>query len=1399
MATLKRNFVDYIRDNADGRSQNALLTFVRSNAQKNNVAKNFLTAVFLKEKKNEKLTLANLQKYLTITLSIPELTLEGRFFQTFRDARVPTPSFASLINKFMEYRGTKKQREELENIMADYAKSVLANEGFKIGNVKRDINNVKRIFKDRIKRDPTRDELLELIRTNEQFNRRYNYRVSFDYGQLSNNDPRYIDALVRELERISRGNDIHANINEWVFFDAGDGDTKGFYNIRPADLRVILDGFLRQGWLRDSGLRNPLLFNSLAPEQLQERLYNKIMRMGQEASSNYPRIYHTFIINQALNNVRNIDDYVRIENLPLFTTKRKYCDTQPEQTLVEHFNDINEFIYGNMDNDDRNCVANAIHQLILKANSKKANYPRKLEDYEYLTRWLNYTITEYNKTHLNDDILVCLPSPEQCVVPSLADLDIIIKKEEQAKKRIYDIPDDAEILYDMNKEGLTSNHIEYICNKTGIGLLLVDDDGDAIKFMESKNRLGSIIGYIREKHLYIVNDNQYRKYLSAKNTTNDKLYLKQYKPKSDKKSKDYYLYPYVIIPKDILEHDKIYEFINKPEYVNSIIVFADKKQRLKDFHIYLMSQKNRIFEVEECNSEITEIRFSLTSPDAETIAQPIYLLYNEKFELVKRICAKMSIPFKNQTLPSLALQAFNIYNETNNNNIDKFKSFFNPVTKKYFGNLATRNAQNYNIHKPVCGYKIFSYDENKAYSYIMETLEDIPVIQAHSLPQPFTEEDEIIDHYLYHIKIKEGYTHRDILPLLNTSEDLYYGKLLKMADPHTYTIIDYLETKAEKDTTHVFKNYVKNLYDLLGNNDAKELCNDLYGQFQKNKKEISHSKYTKSKDEAFHYIYKHNGDCYINEVYKDIYEAVIYKRENIIDNLNSLGLWIIQSAQCRMFNRINAIGINYDDILSIKTDEVIFKENADKIIQKSISDNIESMISTERGGIKYSQCEGKRAKNSTIKTRPTIKYLPDEEPEYNYIYPENEYDTKSIIHLILKAWEDGDIIIDAPAGTGKTTLLTALTAYLRNIDKKNVGCLGNDLNKNVVSCLAFTNNASSLLDEHGMTLHSFFGVSIDNEYNGFKQKVDYIVIDEGSMVPYEMEGYILKYKNKYPNVKVIKVGDYHQLPPVMNSGFKCLLELPIQKHLCPNRLVLKINKRAGGAEFQEMVNSIINTGKLPNNLPRVSLADDYIKNVNLCKSNILRKHLNNKKQNEYKQSTTQRFINSIDPTEIVDVDIGRKLICRKARGITHEDGKKTKIHNGENFIITDIINKNLESKDGKEYSALCIYGSTIHPNRPEKKGYIKFRNDDKLHDKITETFQASYAMTIHKAQGQTITDPFTIWEQDKFTSYKFGYTAFTRATKISDVSLGYIDDETRCKIWGGDDRDEKLTPEEYIA
>jgi energy-coupling factor transporter ATP-binding protein EcfA2 len=125
--------------------------------------------------------------------------------------------------------------------------------------------------------------------------------------------------------------------------------------------------------------------------------------------------------------------------------------------------------------------------------------------------------------------------------------------------------------------------------------------------------------------------------------------------------------------------------------------------------------------------------------------------------------------------------------------------------------------------------------------------------------------------------------------------------------------------------------------------------------------------------------------------------------------------------------------------------------------------------------------------------------------------------------------------ITGPGGSGKTTLLKQIQSILTKQDKKHI-------------TLCPTNLAVLLVD--GMTIHKF-STKLKKQSQVESLDLDYIFIDEVSMLGEVFYKFLMMIKKIKPEIKYIISGDYNQLKPVNDrisqytdySNAPCLFEL----------------------------------------------------------------------------------------------------------------------------------------------------------------------------------------------------------------------------------------------------------------
>lgn len=318
-------------------------------------------------------------------------------------------------------------------------------------------------------------------------------------------------------------------------------------------------------------------------------------------------------------------------------------------------------------------------------------------------------------------------------------------------------------------------------------------------------------------------------------------------------------------------------------------------------------------------------------------------------------------------------------------------------------------------------------------------------------------------------------------------------------------------------------------------------------------------------------------------------------------------------------------------------------------------------------------------------------------------------------------------------GTGKTYILNQLMQKI-----------GED---NYIS-VAPTNVASLLVD--GITCDKLMNALRNGKTNQFNTK-KYIIVDEISMVKEINYQYWANIKMTYPDVKFIIAGDFTQLMPVNDNTNRSYLKSRILFELVEGRYMLleKCQRTNGnGLEHFELCANMV-AGV---DIDTTPMENNQLNYINLSFTNEKRKEINLKCMYRYmrEHSGASFDVKALDfdaNTQDFTYMVGMPVISRKTT-------KRINVLNNEQFVITNIENDEV----------------TVTSTVTKHSGAIEVKEVTIRVTEFAKQFNPSFCMTIHKSQGSTFNQPYTIHEWG-LLSKRLRYVAISRTTDIKNVCI----------------------------
>ena len=883
------------------------------------------------------------------------------------------------------------------------------------------------------------------------------------------------------------------------------------------------------------------------------------------------------------------------------------------------------------------------------------------------------------------------------------------------------------------KSGVSCEMIKYFCETYDISLYIYDMNNKVVLSNKARNRnKKALVCYVYSGHIYLIEDDKTRRFLIKSYVEKNKIQTDINKEKEEKEKE------FIILGYD-LEIEKVLE-----EQEEGVILYHTTNLRCL---------------LEQLISEYKIIPYNVIYKNYSCV-QTIEIVKGLKLEIIKslevehqnniilnNLCDENNIEYKNQSFGAFVLELCNNFYNKRANLTDKEKQIIKNksynkcnICKKYnkyyeydhikpFCESQNNKISNFQILCKKCHLEktknetYLSYDKqlsrynnytknimntdlfkkwsfidrvkdtnkNKYYCDVNKCRRNILLYSEYDLPIYSCLDDikeyknEKIETGFYYVESSNYFPLRGngwySKPMINyclscaiiTKENIKYSfkSSLKLEAGYFKPFYESLKNSINEKAGKLIPKELELKAKLL-----KLIFNSLIGCWGKRDINIYNSLFSSNKHEAGGLMKTKDTFIFdIGDVYEIINKIEVNKDGDYLPFYNQ-----ILDCEAIELHKMKEILINKGcDILEYNTDGILFSSDSD------LSDYLDEYEFIP-GVKKYKLEEPKH-----LKAVSKSGYIRKEKFELKKI----EYNTLENLE------ENKSCVLLGRAGTGKSYLIKE---FLKKVDK------------NKVAVLATTNKAAILID--GKTLHSFSNCKINHTIKNKLKNIEYIIIDEVSMMR-EIYYSLLLYIKNTTKINIILVGDYEQLEPVndrikSNTDFyknsRALFEI------CENKIELTECKRSDDELFKDCLDV--------NNIDINSYGN---------KKCVLNLAFTNRKVNEI-----NKYYNSIAS----GININGWNIYKGLRLYSKVTCRKLEIVKNGDYVVLGINDDVVWFTDGTSIK------------REDLKTY----------------FDLGYACTIHKSQGSTYTDEYSIHEWNKLNK-KLKYVALSRGIKKSLIHI----------------------------
>jgi hypothetical protein len=549
-----------------------------------------------------------------------------------------------------------------------------------------------------------------------------------------------------------------------------------------------------------------------------------------------------------------------------------------------------------------------------------------------------------------------------------------------------------------------------------------------------------------------------------------------------------------------------------------------------------------------------------------------------------------------------------------------------------------------------------------------------------------------------------------------------------------------------------FKGFIRFVFRTLGNN-AKQISNYLIGQLGRSKDVQSDYHVICKPEEVFGHRARMGFGKYREIPIGNKVHFCAQRSVERLVNAAPIRFQVLMNCHLRMMRDWLESGIPLTALAAIKTDELYVDEDeCPEDMALPDTEDLFDMIGTlkvSRRGVPALMFE----KDAILVSSPG-KPMPD-----NYVHkwaPEklewteqkiNFTPSMELANAVLERNMSG--LIHARAGTGKTYFCTQfLIKRLEELKMK-------------FKCVSYMNTAARLIG--GETLHSGLHMDLSHishlhaQSRAYKELscLDYLIVDEISMIPSNIWDALLVIKRTFKNLKFVLLGDFNQIPPVKEEKTDFEQTAILHELADGNRLIFMICQRSDTTIF-DMCTQILSGETVPvdgNGAPIRIMQRPKMCLINIVYTNALRKQINEQilkhmvlprctgQKLESKKFCTKIPLNAEDQRQPWTIAVGVQTMCIQSH-------KAAGFLNSDKFTIV-----------------------SIHYDKTWKIFLKRWDQEEVLTiDALTffMSFVPGYAFTAHKVQGATFDRPIFIHEWNRMDR-KIKYVALSRVTCYENV------------------------------